>query len=192
LVEQRREILGCNDVEARLAVEALAGLHGPRWCDPEWLSFDGVTMPQADADVARGMGQLAHIALDTTLSGLGDRISAPDRAILTESADPVERWLGINPERFCLLHGDYRLDNLLFDPDKTSVTVVDWQTITVGLLARDLAYFLGTSLDSDLREKQNPSWSRPTIGVCSTMELPTMPPRNVGTAIASECCRYRF
>jgi hypothetical protein len=30
--------------------------------------------------------------------------------------------------------------------------VVDWQTITVGLPARDLAYFLGTSLDSDLRE----------------------------------------
>ena len=39
----------------------------------------------------------------------------------------------INPERFCLLHGDYRFDNLLFDPDRTSVTVVDWQTITVGL-----------------------------------------------------------
>jgi aminoglycoside phosphotransferase (APT) family kinase protein len=153
---QGDQIRGCNDVEARLAVEALAGLHGPRWCDPAWLSFDGVTMPKADADVARGMGQLAHIALDTTLSGLGDRVGVQDRAILAESADLVERWLQINPDRFCLLHGDYRLDNLLFDPDKTSVTVVDWQTITVGLPARDLAYFLGTSLDSDLREDTEP------------------------------------
>lgn len=75
---------------------------------------------------------------------------------LTESADLVERWLQINPERFCLLHGDYRLDNLLFDPDKTSVTVVDWQTITVGLPARDLAYFLGTRLETSLREKMEP------------------------------------
>lgn len=149
---QGDQIRGCNDAEARLAVEALAGLHGPRWCDPAWLSFDGVTMPKADADVARGMGQLAHTALDTTLSGLGDRISAQDQSTLTQSADLIERWLGISPDRFCLLHGDYRLDNLLFDPDRTSVTVVDWQTITVGLPARDLAYFMGTSLDSDLRE----------------------------------------
>jgi hypothetical protein len=113
-------------------------------------------MPKADADVARGMGELAHVALETTLSGVGDRVSAQDRATLTESADLVERWLQINPERFCLLHGDYRLDNLLFDPDKTSVTVVDWQTITVGLPARDLAYFLGTSLQTPLREKMEP------------------------------------
>ncbi len=153
---QGDQIRGCDDVEARLAVEALAGLHGPRWCDPAWLSFDGVTMPKADADVARGMGELAHVALETTLSGVGDRVSAQDRATLTESADLVERWLQINPERFCLLHGDYRLDNLLFDPDKTSVTVVDWQTITVGLPARDLAYFLGTSLETSLREQMEP------------------------------------
>lgn len=113
-------------------------------------------MPKADADVARGMGQLARVALDTTLSGLGDRISAQDRATLTESADLVEHWLQINTERFCLLHGDYRLDNLLFDPDKTSVIVVDWQTITVGLPARDLAYFLGTSLDARLRKQAEP------------------------------------
>jgi aminoglycoside phosphotransferase (APT) family kinase protein len=153
---QGDQIRGCDKAEARLAVEALAGLHGPRWCDPAWSSFDGVTMPKADADVARGMGQLARVALDATLSGLGDRISSQDRATLTESSDLVEPWLQINTERFCLLHGDYRLDNLLFDPDKTSVIVVDWQTITVGLPARDLAYFLGTSMDADLRKEAEP------------------------------------
>jgi aminoglycoside phosphotransferase (APT) family kinase protein len=153
---QGDQIRGCDKAEARLAVEALAGLHGPRWRDPAWASFDGVTMPKADADVARGMGQLAHVALDTTLSGLGDRISAQDRATLTESADLVEQWLQINTDRFCLLHGDYRLDNLLFNPDKTSVIVVDWQTITVGLPARDLAYFLGTSVDAELRNQAEP------------------------------------
>jgi aminoglycoside phosphotransferase (APT) family kinase protein len=81
---------------------------------------------------------------------------ARDRATLIESADLVEQWLQINTERFCLLHGDYRLDNLLFDPQKTSVIVVDWQTITVGLPARDLAYFLSTSLDADLRKEAEP------------------------------------
>ena len=54
-------------------------------------------------------------------------------------------------DRFALLHGDYRLDNLLFDPDRTRVSVVDWQTLGVGLPARDLAYFTATSLNSQLR-----------------------------------------
>lgn len=153
---QGDQIRGCTESEARLAVEALAGLHGPRWCDPAWLSLEGVTMPKADADIARGMGELAHTALDMTLSGLGDRISAHDRSTLTESADLVQRWLQIHPERYSLLHGDFRLDNLLFDPDGSSVTVVDWQTITVGLPARDLAYFLGTSLNHNVRQAAEP------------------------------------
>lgn len=145
------QIRGCDRAAAATAVEALAGLHGPRWCDPAWLSFAGITMPKADADFARGMGQLGHVALDATLAGIGDRMDARDRATLTESADLIEEWLLLHPDRFCLLHGDYRLDNILFHPDTGAVTVVDWQTLTVGLPARDLAYFLGTSLESELR-----------------------------------------
>ena len=149
---QGDQIRGCGQTAARLAVEALAGLHGPSWCDPAWLSFEGLTMPKADTNLAAGIAQLAKTALATTVAGIGDRISAPDRAILAASADKIEQWLLLEPERFCLLHGDYRLDNLLFDPTETAVTVVDWQTITVGLPARDLAYFLGTSLEPDLRK----------------------------------------
>ena len=49
------------------------------------------------------------------------------------------------------MHGDYRLDNLLFYPDRTRVTVVDWQTVGVGLPTRDLAYFTATSLLPEIR-----------------------------------------
>jgi aminoglycoside phosphotransferase (APT) family kinase protein len=49
------------------------------------------------------------------------------------------------------MHGDYRLDNLLFAPDRTAVTVVDWQTLGAGLPARDLAYFAATSLLPEAR-----------------------------------------
>ncbi|MFE6862173.1 phosphotransferase family protein [Nocardia sp. NPDC057668] len=155
---QGDQIRGCRASEAQLAVEALAGLHGPRWCDPAWLSFEGAAMPRADADFARGMGQVAQVALTTTLDGLGTRISPGDRAVLTDSVALIERWLGIAADRFCLLHGDYRLDNLLFDAAENSVTVVDWQTLTVGLPARDLAYFLGTSVESGLRQQRESEW----------------------------------
>ena len=143
---QGDQIAGCSLAEARLAAAALAGLHGPRWCDPGWLTFTGATMPRADAAFAGGMRDLAVMAADTTIDRLGERMSAVDRATLVESAALVGDWLLLAPERFSLLHGDYRVDNLLFDPERTRVTVVDWQTLTVGLPARDLAYFVATSL----------------------------------------------
>ena len=63
----------------------------------------------------------------------------------------IGEWLLIEPDRFALLHGDYRADNLLFDPERTAVTVVDWQTLSVGLPLRDLAYFTATSLAPERR-----------------------------------------
>jgi aminoglycoside phosphotransferase (APT) family kinase protein len=148
---QGDQLQGCAVPEARLAAQALAGLHGSRWCDPAWLTFTGATMPKPDADFAKGLGDIAVMAAATTLDKLGDRISPEDRDTVTETAALVGAWLLLEPDRFSLLHGDYRLDNLLFDPDRTRVTVVDWQTLTVGLPARDLAYFMGTSLLPELR-----------------------------------------
>ncbi|KMO80035.1 phosphotransferase family protein [Mycolicibacterium obuense] len=142
---QGDQINGCSTGQASLAVEALAGLHGPRWCDPAWLDFGGTTMPRADADIARGMGDLARFAADTTVERLGDRMSSDDRSTIDEAVSWVPAWLLLEPERYALLHGDYRLDNLLFDPGCSRVTVVDWQTLTVGLPARDLSYFIATS-----------------------------------------------
>jgi len=143
---QGDQIAGCNPIEAHLAVEALAGLHGPRWCDPRWLAFTGAMMPKLDADAAKGIGDLAIMATDTTIGLLGERMTAADRGTLSEAAALVSTWVLLEPHRFSILHGDYRLDNLLFDTERGQVTVVDWQTMSIGLPARDLAYFMATSL----------------------------------------------
>lgn len=52
----------------------------------------------------------------------------------------------------CLVHGDLRCDNLLFGGNN-QVTIVDWQTAGVGNPALDIAYYLGTSLPTDLRRQ---------------------------------------
>jgi aminoglycoside phosphotransferase (APT) family kinase protein len=149
--EQGDQILGCTPAQAHLAVTALAGLHGPRFNDPTWLSFTGTVMPKPDEATARGLGDITGVAAQTTLEKLGPRMDPADRATVSESAALIGDWLWNAPPRFSLLHGDYRLDNLLFDPDHTRVTVVDWQTLAVGLPARDLAYFIATSLPADER-----------------------------------------
>ncbi len=148
---QGDQIAGCGEQEARLAVTALAGLHGPSWCDPVWLDFAGIAFTRPDEASAKGLGEVARMSLDITLDKLGDRMSAADRETFTAAMGLVAPWLLAEQDRFALLHGDYRLDNMLFYPDASRVTVVDWQTLGVGLPARDLAYFTATSLKPELR-----------------------------------------
>jgi aminoglycoside/choline kinase family phosphotransferase len=147
---QGDQIAGCTPAVAEVGARALAGLHGPRWCDPAWRDVDFLTMPVATAESAAGMGELARVATDIFLDTLGDRMTDHDRTTLGEFPEAVPDWLLARPERFALLHGDYRLDNLMLSPDG-GVTVVDWQTLTVGLPARDLAYWVSTSLSPDDR-----------------------------------------
>ena len=148
---QGDQIAGCDEREARLVVTALAGLHGPSWCDAVWLDFPGVAFARPDVASANGLGEVARMSVEITLEKLGDRMSAADRETFSAAMALTTPWLLAEHDRFALLHGDYRLDNLLFFPDAAGVTVVDWQTLGVGLPARDLAYFTATSLKPDLR-----------------------------------------
>jgi hypothetical protein len=146
---QGDQIAGCGLSEARLAVRALAGLHGPTWCDERWQTFPGLAMSVVGEDAIRGLGDISKMAAGITIEKLGTRLNAEDAETLVAAMDLVTSWLLNAPQRFALLHGDYRLDNLLFDGER--VSVVDWQTLGVGLAGRDLAYFTGTSLEPALR-----------------------------------------
>jgi len=148
---QGDQIAGCSPDHARAGAVALAGLHGPRWCDPSWHDFTATALQAADAKQAIGLGDVARMAADLFLERLGGRMSQEDRVTLDAYPERTAPWLLARPERFSLLHGDYRLDNLMFAPDDASVIVVDWQTLSVGLPARDLAYFVSTSLPPDVR-----------------------------------------
>jgi hypothetical protein len=149
---QGDQIAGCTPAEAQLAVDAIAGLHGPSWCDPTWLGLASISMPKpGDEAAAKGLGDVSVMAADITIEKLGPRMSAEDRETLRAAMGLVTPWLLAEPDRFSLMHGDYRLDNLLFDPDRTRITVVDWQTMGVGLPTRDLAYFTATSLAPEMR-----------------------------------------
>ncbi|MFD3810262.1 phosphotransferase [Rhodococcus sp. NPDC058639] len=150
--QQGDQVAGCTPAQAHDAVRNLAGLHGPRWCDPTLLGLSWVG--RTTQDEARVLAELYGPALETFAHDLGEHVSSGDRATLRDCVEVTERWICARPERFALVHGDYRLDNLLFPavPD-TGVTAVDWQTLTIGLPARDLAYFVSTSLTPELRRE---------------------------------------
>lgn len=150
---QGDQIAGCGEAEARLAAPAIAGLHGPTWQQPEWLSFDGLAMSLIDDASKKGLGDVAVMSAGITVDKLGSKLSAQDTETFVDAMNLVTPWLCNDFGRFSLIHGDYRLDNLLFHPDGGQVWVVDWQTLGVGLPARDLSYFAATSLEPGLRAR---------------------------------------
>ena len=78
---------------------------------------------------------------------LGTRLRTGARAF---SQDLVDRW----PRHRTLIHGDFKTANLLFAPDVSSVSVVDWQWCGAGLGAMDFVYLLYTSCDLEVLENE--------------------------------------
>jgi hypothetical protein len=143
--EQGDQLAGCSVAQARDAVVNLAGLHGPRWCDPTLLEVEGLQINGPDD--ASLMAELYGPATDIFVDGLAALLSDEDVVTLRAVVGIIEPWALARAERFALVHGDYRLDNLMFPPDGTAgVVALDWQTLSLALPARDLAYFLSTGL----------------------------------------------
>jgi hypothetical protein len=141
--EQGDQVAGCDVDRATAAAVNLAGLHGPRWSDPTLWDIPHQA-PLGPDDVEFFAAVFADAA-KTFTARFDAVLGAADRALLDGVAGVLDGFLLGRADRFGVLHGDYRLDNLLFHP-RGAVAAVDWQTMTVGLPGRDLAYLVATSL----------------------------------------------
>jgi hypothetical protein len=147
---QGDQIAGCSSTHAEAAVVNLAGLHGPTWCDDDlaqrpWLGGDG-------AITGDFMVPVIEMAADGFAERFASDLDPVEAEVLAASRELLAHWMFERGERFAVVHGDYRLDNLLFPIDDPSgVAAVDWQTTALGPPGRDLAYFLSTCLEVDDR-----------------------------------------
>lgn len=139
------QLTACSPQTAATVMDNLAGVHGPVWGDPRLAALlPGVGPAELD-----GTDQVFGVLTDLFLDTHRDRLSAEAVEVCETFAPLASRFLAAQADRVGIVHGDYRLDNLLFAPDGAGVAVIDWQTAGCGMPARDLAYFLGTSLDTD-------------------------------------------
>jgi hypothetical protein len=146
------QLRGCTPDQARAALVNLAGLHASSWQRQEFQRLPFLAPMGADlADAIRDV-LVATTPEFITRFGTGHE----DAEILTTFAEAAGRWISGRPDRFSLLHNDYRLDNLLFDsrPDSSRpVIAVDWAVLGTGLPGRDVAFFLATGLEPEQRRR---------------------------------------
>lgn len=145
---QGDQLNGCTLEQAELAVDQAAALHGPTWGVTEHIeALDWVSVP--DMERARGRAELYQMVFPGFEARYASVMSAEDLDFgrhMGEHLLPLAEATMSGPR--CLTHNDYRLDNMLFgvEPDCAPVTVVDWQTVSVGSGPTDLAYLLGSGL----------------------------------------------
>lgn len=145
------QVDGCTVEQATGAVRTLAGLHASTWCDGSLADHD--FLAPLDAGTAELFGAAFASAVDEFVARYAPPLRDDDVAVLQASAEVMVPWLVDRPEPFAVVHGDYRLDNLMFPPDDGEVAALDWQSVGMGPPGRDLAYFLGNSLEPDERRR---------------------------------------
>ena len=146
------EIGGATVEQATLALTQLGAVHRVLLGDPalagaEWLNRESPLNQGLMAALYAGFADR-----------YADRIAPEHRDVcerLVASLDAfVAQEASVRPPRG-LVHGDYRLDNMLFGEAGADrpLTVVDWQTVTWGPAQTDVAYFLGSALPVDRRRE---------------------------------------
>ncbi|HEY8526586.1 MAG TPA: phosphotransferase [Acidimicrobiales bacterium] len=154
------QLAGCTPPVAAVAVDELVHLHAPRWGDPKlaalpWLHRDREAGQQFLLTMLPVLwdGFRARYAAD-----LGPDVYTAGNALF----GAFEAYVLADTEPWTVVHGDYRLDNLLFDPapDGTPIAVVDWQTCAHGPAAQDVAYFVGAGLHPEDRRTHEDELAR--------------------------------
>ncbi len=151
------QVAGCGPDDAQLAVDELAGLHGQWWGREEEVSGFGAVVRIDDplyptilpAVFAEGWEKVtSELDVVQPILEVGPRFGDAIEGIMVRLAQP--------PVTF--VHGDYRADNMLFDPDTGELVLLDFQLGGLAVGSYDLAYFITQSVTSATRSANETAW----------------------------------
>ena len=141
----------CSLADARQAMVQAAGLHAPSWNKAAITGLDWLQPRPGQVDQIKALYGNAQAIFRERYA---DLLEPEFMAMCDELNEGRDAWFGQERGTKCLIHGDFRLDNMLFDVQGGAepIAVVDWQTVAVGNALTDVGYFLGTGIGNALRE----------------------------------------
>ena len=143
------QLAGCSVADAREGVKQAAALHAPSWHNSAILDLDWLQPSEQAAAQVKALYPQAHAVFRERYA---DTLE-PEFMALCEELAEITATTDRATEKVSLVHGDFRLDNLLFDVKGGAepVAVLDWQTLTIGNGLTDIGYFLGCGIGDELR-----------------------------------------
>jgi hypothetical protein len=147
---QGDQIEACGPDVAAAVLEEMAGLHAPCWEAADLAALPWLNRATPDTDAL--LVALVTALLPGFLERYGDLL-APEYVVVTEwFAAHLPAWMASRAAPpHTASHGDFRLDNLLFEPGVRRPVVVDWQTVSWTGGSYDAAYFIGGCLSVEDR-----------------------------------------
>ncbi|MBA3742679.1 aminoglycoside phosphotransferase family protein [Sporichthya sp.] len=139
------QVEGCSLKQAEAVIDAAVGLHAPRWGaveNAEWSVRD------------RWLPRIAEAYLKSFEAFVRELGPTAEEADIGERLAPVlGQWFAGQPRPWTVTHGDFRLDNMLFGirGGREPVGILDWQTLLPSSGTADIAYFIGSSFEPDVR-----------------------------------------
>jgi hypothetical protein len=144
---QGDQLAGCDADQANLALNELAGLAGPLWCDKSLKSLEWLAPPPINDNPSALWDMLAPGFIER----YEPRLAQEHLSLLEKFGQKFAAYSANDTEIFTLVHIDYRLDNMMFG-GPYPVAIVDWSP-SIGSGADDAAYFMGTGMDAEPRQQ---------------------------------------
>lgn len=147
---QGDQIAGCGLEDARAAIRQAAAFHAPSWKNASIAGHNWLRTPEAvQAQIETMYPQAQAVFAERYADTLEPEYMAMCEAV----AASADLWRARGSEPQCLVHGDFRLDNMLFDirGGAEPIAVLDWQTVGSGRAMTDIGYFLGCGIGNALR-----------------------------------------
>ena len=153
--EQGDQLKGCSPDEAFMALSEAAKLHRAFWGDQTLFDFSWVS--RRDPEQNTQTIDLLEALQPAFVERYRGVLSAEAIEMSEYFVQKASNWFSEIPEPLTLVHGDFRLDNLMYAPTNSAVTpalvVVDWQTVAHSHGALDVSYFVGSAFEPDERRR---------------------------------------
>lgn len=147
---QGDQVAGCSLADARAAIGQAAAIHGPSWRRADILGSDWLAPVNRLAGLLVPLYGQAHAVFRDRYAAV---LEPELMAICDGLAALAPQWFGRPIEQLALVHGDFRLDNMLFEigGGAEPLAILDWQTVSAGNPLTDIGYFMGCGIGAELR-----------------------------------------
>ncbi len=144
------QLASCSAADARAGIRQAAAIHAPSWNKEALTGLDWLQPKEGQTEQVKALYDNAQAIFRERYA---NSLEPEFMAICEELNEAKESWFGRESGPRSIIHGDFRLDNMLFDikGGTEEIAVLDWQTVAAGNPLVDIGYLMGTGIGDELR-----------------------------------------